>query len=85
MYVREDEEGLKLSHMFKKTFSRSVQVEFLGVWYVSDINCLARQSHPNQETIHLKGHCGICWHHSALPAFHSREHWRSAPTPCVGA
>ncbi|KAH8099325.1 hypothetical protein BXZ70DRAFT_943272 [Cristinia sonorae] len=32
MYAREDEEGLKLSHMFKKTFSRTVQVEFLGVW-----------------------------------------------------
>ena len=34
MYAREDEEGLKLSHMFKKTFSRNVHVEFLGVWCV---------------------------------------------------
>ncbi|KAL4252473.1 hypothetical protein ABKN59_002784 [Abortiporus biennis] len=32
MYVREDEEGLTLSHMFKKTFCRDVSVEFLGVW-----------------------------------------------------
>lgn len=34
MYAREDEEGLKLSHLFKKTFCRAVSVEFLGVWYV---------------------------------------------------
>ncbi|CAL1694110.1 unnamed protein product [Somion occarium] len=32
MYAREDEEGLKLSHMFKKTFCRAVTIEFLGVW-----------------------------------------------------
>jgi len=32
MYVREDAEGLQLSHMFKNTFCRPVQVEFLGVW-----------------------------------------------------
>ncbi|TCD62857.1 hypothetical protein EIP91_006338 [Steccherinum ochraceum] len=32
MYARQDEDGLKLGHMFKKTFSRTVHVEFLGVW-----------------------------------------------------
>ncbi|KAI0081423.1 hypothetical protein K474DRAFT_1656566 [Panus rudis PR-1116 ss-1] len=32
MYVREDTEGLQLGLMFKRTFCRSVQVDFLGVW-----------------------------------------------------
>lgn len=32
MYKREDKEGLDMSHAFKKTYSRSVAVDFLGVW-----------------------------------------------------
>jgi len=32
MYIREDVEGLALSHMFKRTFCRSIRVEFVGVW-----------------------------------------------------
>jgi len=32
MYIREDEEGIKLSGRFKRTFCRDVTVEFLGVW-----------------------------------------------------
>ena len=34
MYARDDEEGLKLSMQFKRTFSIDVKVKFLGVWYV---------------------------------------------------
>ena len=34
MYARDDEEGLKLSMQFKRTFSIDVRVKFLGVWYV---------------------------------------------------
>jgi hypothetical protein len=34
MYARDDEEGLKLSMQFKRTFSIDVKVQFLGVWYV---------------------------------------------------
>ena len=34
MYKREDKEGLDMSHAFKKTYSRSVNIDFLGVWYV---------------------------------------------------
>ncbi len=33
MYKREDKQGLDLSHDFKKTYCRSVSVDFLGVWY----------------------------------------------------
>jgi hypothetical protein len=29
-----DEEGIIQSHGFKKTFSRTVDIEFVGVWYV---------------------------------------------------
>ncbi|THH27339.1 hypothetical protein EUX98_g6851 [Antrodiella citrinella] len=32
MYVREDEEGIKLSGRFKRTFCRDVYIDFLGVW-----------------------------------------------------
>ena len=34
MYARDDDEGLKLSLQFKRTFSIDVRVKFLGVWYV---------------------------------------------------
>ena len=34
MYARDDEEGLKLSVQFKRTFSIDVRIKFLGVWYV---------------------------------------------------
>ena len=34
MYARDDEEGLKLSMQFKRTFSVDVKIQFLGVWYV---------------------------------------------------
>jgi uncharacterized protein (DUF2235 family) len=34
MYVRDDDEGLKLSMAFKRAFSIEVKIEFLGVWYV---------------------------------------------------
>jgi hypothetical protein len=34
MYARDDEEGLKLSMQFKRTFSIDVKIQFLGVWYV---------------------------------------------------
>ena len=34
MYARDDEEGLKLSLQFKRTFSIDVRIKFLGVWYV---------------------------------------------------
>lgn len=30
-----DEEGIKQSRGFKKTFSRTVDVDFMGVWYVT--------------------------------------------------
>jgi len=32
MYERDDEDGLKLSIQFKRTFSIDVRIEFLGVW-----------------------------------------------------
>jgi hypothetical protein len=32
MYARDDEEGLKLSQQFKRTFSADVKIKFLGVW-----------------------------------------------------
>ncbi|KAJ3554112.1 hypothetical protein NM688_g3270 [Phlebia brevispora] len=32
MYKREDKQGLDMSHAFKKTYSRAVTVDFLGVW-----------------------------------------------------
>jgi hypothetical protein len=32
MYARDDEEGLRLSVQFKRTFSVDVKVQFLGVW-----------------------------------------------------
>lgn len=35
MYARDDEEGLKLSMQFKRTFSADVKIHFLGVWYVT--------------------------------------------------
>lgn len=31
-YKRSDKEGIKLAAGFKKTFSRDVKVEFVGVW-----------------------------------------------------
>jgi len=34
MYARDDDEGLKLSLQFKRTFSIDVRIQFLGVWYV---------------------------------------------------
>ena len=34
MYARDDDEGLKLSMQFKRTFSIDVRVAFVGVWYV---------------------------------------------------
>ncbi|KAF9786823.1 hypothetical protein BJ322DRAFT_1052259 [Thelephora terrestris] len=32
MYARDDEDGLKLSMQFKRTFSVDVKIQFLGVW-----------------------------------------------------
>jgi hypothetical protein len=32
MYARDDEDGLKLSMQFKRTFSIDVKIQFLGVW-----------------------------------------------------
>lgn len=32
MYKRTDKAGIILSEGFKKTFSRSVEIDFLGVW-----------------------------------------------------
>ncbi|PVG02728.1 hypothetical protein CPB86DRAFT_750541 [Serendipita vermifera] len=32
MYKRTDEEGISQAHGFKKTFSRTVDIEFVGVW-----------------------------------------------------
>lgn len=34
MYARDDDEGLRLSLQFKRTFSVDVRIKFLGVWYV---------------------------------------------------
>ena len=34
MYARDDDEGLRLSLQFKRTFSIDVRIKFLGVWYV---------------------------------------------------
>ena len=39
MYARDDEEGLKLSVMFKRTFSIDVKIKFLGVWYAIYMLC----------------------------------------------
>ena len=39
MYARDDEEGLKLSMQFKRTFSADVKIHFLGVWYVTRSIC----------------------------------------------
>ena len=35
MYSRDDETGWKQSTTFKKAFSIDVEIEFVGVWYVS--------------------------------------------------
>lgn len=46
-----DEEGIKQARGFKQTFSRTVAVEFMGVWYVKSLHIneattnLARQGH----------------------------------------
>jgi len=37
MYARDDDEGLRLSLQFKRTFSIEVRIKFLGVWYVLKI------------------------------------------------
>ena len=34
MYKKNDEESLKSSTMFKRTFSIDVRIKFVGVWYV---------------------------------------------------
>lgn len=34
MYKRTDEEGIERSRAFKAAFSRTVDIEFMGVWYV---------------------------------------------------
>jgi hypothetical protein len=34
MYSRDDEKGWTQSNAFKKAFSLSVDIEFVGVWYV---------------------------------------------------
>ena len=35
MYQREDADSIELCEMFKRTFCRDVQIDFLGVWSVS--------------------------------------------------
>ena len=34
MYAREDDDGLLLSALFKRTFSIDVRIKLVGVWYV---------------------------------------------------
>ena len=34
LYKRQDEEGIALCAGYKRTFCRSVIIEFVGVWYV---------------------------------------------------
>ena len=35
MYTQADDDGWKMSNAFKRTFSIDVDIEFLGVWYVT--------------------------------------------------
>lgn len=66
MYVREDQEGLQLSHMFKKTFCRTVHTEFLGVWSVYALKLPRHLPHRIRQ-----GHCGIRRTDPSVSAIHS--------------
>ncbi|THG96581.1 hypothetical protein EW026_g5276 [Hermanssonia centrifuga] len=58
MYKREDKQGLDLSHDFKKTYCRSVSVDFLGVWdTVASVGLFPRYLpfiHENTGVRHLR-------------------------------
>jgi len=55
MYARDDDEGLKLSLQFKRTFSIDVRVKFLGVWYVIHHISQLPISHPRRDTVQSVG------------------------------
>ena len=55
MYARDDEEGLKLSLQFKRTFSIDVRIKFLGVWYVVHHVDQLPISHPRRDTVQSVG------------------------------
>ncbi|PSR75657.1 hypothetical protein PHLCEN_2v8948 [Hermanssonia centrifuga] len=58
MYKREDKQGLDLSHDFKKTYCRTVSVDFLGVWdTVASVGLFPRYLpfiHENTGVRHLR-------------------------------
>ena len=55
MYARDDEEGLKLSLQFKRTFSIDVRIKFLGVWYVVQHIDRFPISHLRRDTVQSVG------------------------------
>ncbi|KAG8832043.1 hypothetical protein FRC17_002153, partial [Serendipita sp. 399] len=54
MYKRTDEEGIKQSKGFKQTFSRTVDVEFMGVWdTVSSVGSIIPRHLPFTSSNHI--------------------------------
>jgi hypothetical protein len=79
MYARDDKEGRDLSTEFKHTFSVSVKIQFLGVWYVIPPIYRLITSYL------LQGHRAICRNDSKTLAILWREQCHRQIPPCLGS
>ena len=73
MYKRDDKEGLDMSYAFKKTYSRAVNVDFLGVWYGYSLCFIL----ITPLMFDIQGYGRFCWPHTTPSTPDLRKHWGS--------